>query len=70
MPKPPINELKGFQMLVSNLGYSDYVGRLAIGRVMAGSVKGGSTLICKGEGADQQPSAQRFTVGKVSTFLD
>ena len=35
-----------FQMLVSDLGYSDYLGRLAIGKVVNGSVKSGEALAC------------------------
>lgn len=35
-----------FQMLVSNLGYSDYLGRLAIGRVVNGAVRKGDKLVC------------------------
>jgi len=38
-----------FQMLVCNLGYSDYTGRMAIGRVFHGSVKKNDQLICYGE---------------------
>ena len=49
VPSPQISEGEGFQMMVSNLAYSDYVGRLAIGRVLRGSVKKGSKLIRMGE---------------------
>ena len=35
-------------MLVSNLAYSEYLGRLAIGRVYHGSVKGNDELVCLG----------------------
>lgn len=39
IPGPAHDPDEPFQMLVSNLAYSDYVGRLAIGRVMHGSVR-------------------------------
>src|SRR4051812_40160386 len=35
VPAPKIAEKQSFQMLVSNLSYSDYVGRLAIGRIVS-----------------------------------
>ncbi len=35
-----------FKMLVSNLDWNDYVGRIAIGKVLAGSVKMGDTITC------------------------
>lgn len=39
IPGPAYDPAEPFQMLVSNLSYSDYVGRLAIGKVVHGSVK-------------------------------
>ncbi len=42
---PPKTEADGpLQMLVSDLGYSDYLGRLAIGRIKSGSVREGETV--------------------------
>lgn len=38
VPGPTYDPTKPFQMLVSNLGYSDYLGRLAIGRIVNGEV--------------------------------
>ncbi|MFW6297352.1 MAG: translational GTPase TypA [Desulfosalsimonas sp.] len=35
-----------FQMLVSDLGYSDYLGRLAVGRVANGNVRANDSLVC------------------------
>jgi GTP-binding protein len=45
VPAPTYDSDEPFQMLVANLGYSDFVGRLAIGRVMNGSVKANETLV-------------------------
>jgi len=45
-PGPSYIENEPFQMLVSDLGYSDYLGRLAIGKVFNGSVKQNDTLVC------------------------
>jgi GTP-binding protein len=41
----PVQEEGSFQMLVSNLGYDDYVGRLAMGRIYRGSVKPGDSVV-------------------------
>ena len=48
---PPACELEGAaQMLVSNIDYDDYLGRIAVGRVERGTVKVGmSVAICKSE---------------------
>lgn len=46
IPGPAHDPAEPFQMLVSNLSYSDYVGRLAIGRVVHGSVKKNEVLVC------------------------
>ena len=48
----PKGELDGtLQLLVSNIDYDEYVGRIAIGRVERGSVKlGQPAIICKKEG--------------------
>ena len=55
-------------MLVSNLAYSDYVGRLSIGRVMAGSVKKNQKVIRRGVDAAGNPKNENFTVTSVLTF--
>ena len=33
-------------MLVSNLDYSDYLGRIAYGRIVSGRVTVGDTIVC------------------------
>lgn len=38
-----------FQMLVSDLGYSDYMGRLAIGKIFNGAAQSRDNLVCLGE---------------------
>ncbi len=40
----PVVEDAPFRMLVSNIEWNDYVGRVAVGRVLSGSVKTGDTL--------------------------
>jgi GTP-binding protein len=44
VPPPPAGEREGLQMLVDNLDYDDYVGRLAIGRVASGVAHEGDTI--------------------------
>jgi GTP-binding protein len=39
IPGPEVEENKPFRMLVTNLDWSEYVGRIAVGRVQAGSIK-------------------------------
>lgn len=58
-PAPTYNPDEPFQMLVCNLGYSDYLGRLAIGRVFHGQAKKSQTMARIG--ADGTPEALRVT---------
>jgi GTP-binding protein len=46
IPPPKADLTIPFQMLVSDLSYSDYLGRLAIGKIFSGSVKANDNLIC------------------------
>lgn len=48
IPAPSFCPSEPFQMLVSNLAYSDYLGRLAIGKVFNGSARGTDELVCLG----------------------
>jgi GTP-binding protein len=71
IPKPRIaqgKEPQDFQMLVSNLSYSDYVGRLSIGKINAGCVKKGQRLIRAGVDANGAPKNENFTVSQVYTY--
>jgi GTP-binding protein len=52
IPAPAGDPDEVLQMLVANLDYSDYLGRLAIGRVFAGTLNFGDTVaICKLDGS-------------------
>ncbi len=48
VPAPAYNPAQPFQMLVCDLDYSDYLGRLAIGRIFNGHVSSSDTLVCIG----------------------
>jgi GTP-binding protein len=45
IPPPPKSEQTYFQFLASNLDYSDYLGRLAFGRVVSGRVSVGDSVV-------------------------
>ena len=49
VPPPSYDPEQPFQMLVADLSYSDYVGRLAVGRVFNGHVKHRQELVCLSE---------------------
>ena len=46
VPPPKISSEPFFQMLVSNLDYSDYLGRIALGRIVSGCVGVGDSIVC------------------------
>jgi len=54
IPAPIADVEQAFQMLVSDLDYSDYLGRLVIGKVYNGRVKANEGLVCVG--ADGKPA--------------
>jgi len=49
VPPPTIEDNPAFRMLVSNVDWSDYVGRIAVGKVLSGSVKAGDPVWRLGE---------------------
>ncbi|MFH1980962.1 MAG: translational GTPase TypA [Pseudomonadota bacterium] len=55
MPPPVFDTAAPFQMLVSDLGYSDYLGRLAVGKVVNGQAHNHDALVCVGVGGRQRP---------------
>lgn len=51
IPAPQFDPAQNLQILVTNIDYSDYVGRLAIGRIIQGTIRNGSQAsICKLDG--------------------
>src|SRR6202040_1359168 len=46
VPAPKTSTEPFFQMLVSNLSYSDYLGRIALGRIVSGRVAIGDSIVC------------------------
>ena len=47
IPPPRAKAGEGFQLLVANLDYSDYLGRIAFGKIYTGKVKIGDPAICR-----------------------
>ena len=60
---PPNCDMDGtMQMLVSNIDYDDYLGRIAVGRIERGKIRNGmSVAICKQDKNDQGKIAKLFT---------
>src|SRR4030095_16190430 len=46
VPPPRAKPGEGFQVLVANLDHSDYLGRIAFGKILAGRVKVGEAASC------------------------
>lgn len=46
IPPPKADPDSEFKMLVANLDYSDYLGRIALGKILGGKVAVGDTAVC------------------------
>jgi len=66
VPPPPSEASGPFQMLVSTIDYSPYLGRLAIGRIERGAVKVGESVMLLPLDGDQ--SGQRGRVTKLYAY--
>ncbi|UCF92296.1 MAG: translational GTPase TypA [Desulfobacterales bacterium] len=55
IPGPAHNPDAPLQMLVSDLGYSDYLGRLAVGKIFSGTARSGDSLVCLAVSGDSAP---------------
>jgi len=61
IPPPRAKAGDGFQVLVANLDYNDYVGRIAFGKIVEGKVKVADAAICRhGDG--------KITKGKITAI--
>ena len=66
VPPPPSDDKGTFQMLVSTIDYSPYLGRLAVGRIERGSVRVGESVALLP--LDPSRNAERAKVTKLITF--
>jgi GTP-binding protein len=64
VPAPETNDEGGFKMLVSNINWSDYVGRIAIGKILSGNINIGDTVWRLRE--DKPP--QRSKIAKIFEY--
>lgn len=65
---PQPGTVDSFQMMVSNIGWSDFVGRLAIGRISSGSLTVGQRAYRQGLNDALQPINEGFTVTKLFRY--
>ncbi len=64
IPPPHFTREEPFQMLISDLSYSDYLGSLAVGKVVNGYARFRDSLVCIGEGGKTQP----LSVSKIQSY--
>ena len=64
IPSPDVEPEKPLQLLVSNIDYDDYTGRIAVGKIQRGSIKTGMQIaVCKADG-----SVKRYKATKLYSF--
>ncbi len=67
VPAPKIED-DDFRMLISNLDYSDFVGQLAVGRVLSGKVLKNERIFCQSISDAGTPTTKAFSISKLYTF--
>lgn len=71
IPGPSYDDELPFQMLVTDLDYSDYLGRLAVGRIKNGRVHGRESLVCIGsDGTPKNLRATKLQVYQGKQMID
>lgn len=68
LPPPKPDNAPELKMLISNIGHSDFVGRLAIGKVWSGELRQGQRLHRLGVDDKGQPKKESFTVPKLFSY--
>lgn len=64
IPSPEVEPEKPLQMLVSNIDYDEYTGRIAVGKIQRGSIKTGESIVlCKADGTQK-----RYKITKLYSF--
>ncbi|MDR2589227.1 MAG: translational GTPase TypA [Spirochaetales bacterium] len=64
IPAPRGDAGAPFRMLISDLGYSDYLGRLAIGKIYSGKARANDSLLCIGQSGEPLP----LRVTRIQTY--
>ncbi len=65
---PPVEESSPFKLAISNIGWSDFVGRLAVGRIHSGKVRQGQKLFRKLKTEAGVEKTESFTVTKLFRY--
>ncbi|MGE0525616.1 MAG: translational GTPase TypA [Bdellovibrionales bacterium] len=65
---PKVSTEDSFQMMVANIGWSDFVGRLAIGRIVSGRLQVGQRAYRLGVNEKGEPVTEGFNVTKLFRF--
>ncbi len=61
VPKPQGDSNQPFRMLISNIDYDEYVGRIAVGKIDRGSLRTGQNLtVCRADGTTQNVKCGRL----------
>ena len=70
IPAPEYDDEEPFQMLVSDLSYSDFLGRLAVGKVINGTASTNDQLICIKEDKEEPLRVTRLQSYDGPTFRE
>ena len=70
IPAPHYDDQEPFQMLVSDLSYSDFLGRLAVGKVINGSAATNDSLVCVKENSVEPLRVTRIQAYNGPVFSD
>ncbi len=70
IPAPVYDDEEPFQMLVSDLSYSDFLGRLAVGKVINGTASTNDSLICIKEDRNETLRVTRLQSYDGPTFRE
>ncbi len=68
VPPPALDEGQPMRVLIANLGYSEYLGRLAIGKVKSSSIKRGKMAAVVGINDKGEATSKQFKVQALYTY--
>jgi len=64
VPPPKVSNSESLQVLISNIDYNDYMGRMAIGRIFSGTITNGQEVaLCRHDGSNE-----RFKISGLFVF--
>lgn len=70
IPAPEYDDAEPFQMLVSDLSYSDFLGRLAVGKVINGTASTNDSLVCIKEDREENLRVTRLQAYEGPVFKE